>query len=83
VPDYAGIDLPVMLLLGGVAVGILLALLCRILVDVTARGRAAAADRRLREAVHTVSTELVVAPIEHELDAFRVVRTGLDKALAQ
>ncbi|WP_028652538.1 GTPase [Nocardioides halotolerans] len=82
VPDYGGIDLPIMLLVGGVVAGILLALVCRLLVDLTARRRAASADRKLRAAVHEVSQELVVAPVEHELDAFRTVRTGLDKALA-
>ncbi|HEX5087906.1 MAG TPA: GTPase [Nocardioides sp.] len=82
VPEYWGIDLPVLLLVGGVVVGILLALLCRILVDVTARNRAATADRKLRAAVHDVSAELVVKPVEQELEAFRTVRTGLDKALA-
>jgi GTPase Era involved in 16S rRNA processing len=82
VPDYGGLDLPILLLIGGVVVGILLALLCRALVDLTARKRAAAADRKLRDAVHRVSAELVVAPVEEELAAFRAVRTGLDKALA-
>ena len=37
---------------------------------------------KLRGAVHEVSRELVVAPVERELEAFRTVRTGLDKALA-
>jgi GTP-binding protein EngB required for normal cell division len=82
VPAYGGIDLPIMLLVGGVVVGILLALLCRVLVELTARNRAAAADRKLRDAVHRVSAELVVAPVERELDAFRTVRTGLDQALS-
>ena len=46
------------------------------------RGRGpASADRRLREAVHEVSAELVVAPIAAELDAFRTVRNGLTTAL--
>ena len=81
VPAYGGIDLPILLLVGGVVVGILLALLCRVLVDLTARRRAAAADRKLRAAVHEVSQELVVRPVEHELDAFRTVRNGLDAAL--
>jgi hypothetical protein len=83
VPAYAGIDLPILLLVGGVGVGLLLALLCRALVDLTARSRAASADRSLRQAVHEVSSELVVAPVEQELDAYRTVRTGLDKALAR
>jgi GTPase Era involved in 16S rRNA processing len=82
VPAYFGVDLPILLLVGGVLAGILLALLCDPLVDATARRRAAAADRKLRDAVHEVSAELVVAPVEGELEAFRTVRTGLDKALA-
>jgi hypothetical protein len=61
--------------------GILLALLCRVLVSATARSRAASADRRLREAVHEVSDELVVTPVATELDAFRTVRNGLSTAL--
>ena len=81
VPEIGGIDLPIMLLVGGVVVGVLLALFCRLLVDLTARRRAAAAERRLRKAVHDVSAELVVAPVAVELDAYRTVRTGLDKAL--
>jgi len=81
VPELWGIDLPILLLVGGVVAGILLALLCRLLVNMTARKRAAAANRKLRKAVHDVSSELVVAPVERELDAFRTVRTGLDKVL--
>ena len=81
VPKYAGISLPLLLLLGGVAAGVLLALICRFLVSATARSRAASADRRLRDAVHEVSAELVVAPIAAELDAFRTVRNGLTTAL--
>ena len=83
VPAYGGLDLPIMLLVGGVVVGIVLALVCRVLVDLTARRRASAADRKLRAAVHEVSQELVVTPVEQELEAFRTVRTGLDAALGQ
>jgi GTP-binding protein EngB required for normal cell division len=81
VPKYLGVSLPLLLLLGGVAAGVLLALLCRLLVSATARSRAGSADRRLREAVRQVSAELVVAPVAAELDAFRTVRNGLTTAL--
>ena len=81
IPPYAGVALPLILLIGGVGLGILLALLCRVLVGVIARARAAQADRRLRDAVREVSAELVVAPIEAELDAYRTVRNGLTTAL--
>jgi GTPase Era involved in 16S rRNA processing len=81
IPQVAGVALPLVLLLGGVGLGVLLALGCRLLVGVTARTRARLADRRLRDAVHEVSAELVVAPLEAELDAFRTVRNGLTTAL--
>lgn len=80
-PKLGGIALPLILLVGGVVVGILLALVCKLLVRITARRRAAAADRRLRDAVSSVSGELVVAPVEAELAAYNTVRAGLTKAL--
>jgi GTP-binding protein EngB required for normal cell division len=81
-PAYQGVPVPTIMLVGGVALGIALAMLCRILVAVTARHRAAAADRRLRAAIATVSEELVVEPIEAELAAYSRVRSGLTRALA-
>ena len=82
VPAYGGIDLPIMLLVGGVVVGILLALLCRILVDLTARSGGPPRPTASCAPPCTRSPqELVVAPVEEELDAFRTVRTGLDAAL--
>lgn len=82
VAKVAGIALPLAILIGAVAVGIVLALVCRVLVAGTARSRAATADRRLREAVSGVSGELVVAPVEAELTAYGALRAGLAKALA-
>ena len=69
------------MLVGGVVLGIVLALVCRVLVAVTARRRARAADRRLRTAISEVSQELVVAPVEAELAAYTQVRDGLAAAL--
>ena len=80
-PNLGGLPLPTVLLLGGVALGVVLALVCRFLVAATARRRAASADRRLREAIHGVSTDLVVGPIEGELMAYEQVREGLRRAL--
>jgi GTPase Era involved in 16S rRNA processing len=81
-PRVAGIALPLVLLVGGILLGLLLALVCRFLVAATARRRAAVADKRLRAAVHEVTNELVVAPVEAELQAYTVVRNGLVAALA-
>ena len=80
-PDVGSVPLPTLLLVGGVALGLLLALVCRFLVAATARRRARAADRRLRGAVRKVSEELVIEPVQNELRAYTTVRTGLDRAL--
>jgi GTP-binding protein EngB required for normal cell division len=80
-PDVAGFPAPLLLLLGGVVLGVLLALVCRWLVSATARSRARSADRRLRAAIATVADELVVGPVRAELAAYDTVREGLARAL--
>jgi GTP-binding protein EngB required for normal cell division len=80
-PEVGGLLVPTVLLLGGVVLGLLLALFCRLLVAGTARSRARSADRRLREAISGVADELVVAPVRSELDAYDTVREGLARAL--
>lgn len=83
-PDPAmwqGIALPLWMLGGGIAVGVLLAVFCRILVSSTAKNRARAADKRLRDAISEVSDELVIAPVKAELAAYNTVREGLAQAL--
>jgi hypothetical protein len=76
-----GFPVPVLLLVGGVVLGVLLALFCRVLVAATARARGRTADRRLRAAIATVAEELVVAPVRSELAAYDTVREGLARAL--
>ncbi len=80
-PDWRGFPLPTLMLVGGVLLGVVLALLCRLLVGLTARRRASSADRRLRGAISEVSAELVVEPVQQVLAAFAEVRAGLEKAL--
>lgn len=84
-PDTAqvfGVALPLVLLGGGIVLGVVLGLVCRLFVAGAARHRARAADERLRTAVGEVSHELVVAPVEAELTAYTSVRSGLGKALS-
>ena len=80
-PKLAEVPVPTAMLIGGVILGVLLALLCRGLVRVTARRRAASADKRLRAAVHDVAVELVVVPVRAELEAHAAVGKGLRQAL--
>ena len=80
-PSYRDFPVPTILLVGGVLAGVVLALVCRVLVGLTARRRARSADRRLRSAIREVSDELVVRPVETELEAYAAVREGLAQAL--
>jgi len=80
--EVGGVALAIVLLVGGVVIGLVLGLVCRILVAKMARNRAARADERLREGVNAVTHELVVEPVEVELAAYATVRDGLARARA-
>jgi GTP-binding protein EngB required for normal cell division len=80
-PRYHGVPLPTILLVGGVLAGVLLALLSRAVVGLSARARARSAERRLRAAIGEVTDRLVVQPVEAELEACRATRAGLAAAL--
>jgi hypothetical protein len=80
-PRSSGLPLPTLLLLGGVALGILLGLVSKGVVGLTSRGKARSADRRLRAAIGEVTERLVVQPVEAEVEAYRATRAGLDAAL--
>ncbi|KRF17691.1 ABC transporter [Nocardioides sp. Soil797] len=80
-PDVGGFPLPTLLLVGGVLLGVVLALVCKVLVRITARSRARAADRQLRSEIRGISQNLVIQPIEAELDSYERVREGLSTAL--
>ncbi|WP_187366827.1 GTPase [Nocardioides dongxiaopingii] len=77
----AGVPLPVLLLVGGLVLGVLLAVLCRFRAATLARDRAGDADERLRDAVHAAVDELVATPVATELAAYSTVRTHLDAVL--
>ncbi len=80
-PDVAGYPLPLLLLAGGVVLGILFAMFCRLLVGGTARRRARVADKRLRAGIAEVADELVVKPVQQVLAGYDEARRGIDQAL--
>ncbi|WP_110181844.1 YfjP family GTPase [Nocardioides solisilvae] len=80
-PEWNGWPLPTLLLLAGLGLGLLLALGARVLVSATARRRASVADQRLRQAIGEATEELVVAPVQAELDAYGRAVDGLATAL--
>jgi hypothetical protein len=77
-PEAYGIPIPTWLLAGGAIAGIALAFLTRLVNGGGARRRARAAAGSLRARVEEVGRELVVAPVEAELD----VQRRLCKAVA-
>lgn len=79
-PSWQGLPVPTLMLLGGVVVGVALALLSRVFVSVSARSKARTAERRLRSAIEDVTERLVVEPIEAEVEAYRTTRDGLAAA---
>jgi hypothetical protein len=80
-PRYRGFPLPTLLLLGGVVAGIVLGLLCAMVVRLSARAKARSADRRLRAAITEVTDQLVVQPVQAEIEAYRATHAGLSAAL--
>ena len=79
-PELRGIPVPSVLLLGGIFAGLLLAFLARIANGVGARRRSRAAARALRRQVEDGAQELVIGPVESELDAHERLRSLLATA---
>jgi GTPase Era involved in 16S rRNA processing len=75
-----GLPAPTVLLVGGVAAGLLVAGLARIGVEVGARRRERAAGKALRRSIASVTAELVVAPVQTELDRYDRARAALERA---
>jgi len=80
-PERYGFPLPTLLLLAGLIGGIALGVVGRAVNGLVARARARSADRRLRAAIAEVTEDLVLAPIDHELQAYAEVRAALSAAL--
>jgi GTP-binding protein EngB required for normal cell division len=68
-PDVEGVPVPTALLVGGIALGLLVSLVARIVNRASARRRARSAERILRRRVGDVADADVVAPVQAELDA--------------
>ncbi|WP_419703646.1 GTPase [Promicromonospora sp. NFX87] len=74
--DPFRIPWPTLMVLGGLALGLLLALVCRVFGALGARRRAMGARRRLRQSVSAVADELVRTPVGDELARLASCRTA-------
>jgi len=79
-PVVAGLPLPAAVAVGALILGLVLAIVGRILVGGVAREQAASAEGRLRGVVHEVLDAEVVQPIAREVASYAEFRKGLDAA---
>ena len=79
-PTWGPIPIPVLMLVGGLLAGVLLAGLARFLASVGGKRRARSMERRLRSSIEVVATETVVDPVRGVLDRHRRTRELLDRA---
>jgi hypothetical protein len=79
-PEVGSLPMPTLLLLGGIAVGVVVALISAFAARVGGRRRAALVRRRLREAVGAAADQVVVAPVSEELERLRSFRTAAQVA---
>jgi GTP-binding protein EngB required for normal cell division len=76
-PKVGEVPLPTLLLLGGLALGIVLWLLLKPIVAWGARRAGRRAEQRLRTAITEVAREYVVAPVREVLNAYAQAREAL------
>ncbi len=75
--DWHGLPVPTLLLIGGVAAGLIVAAVSRFAARLSARRRAGRAGARLRAAIEQVTGSYVVTPMQQEIDAYLRCRDGL------
>jgi GTP-binding protein EngB required for normal cell division len=79
--DWHGFPVPTLLLIGGVAAGLIVAAVSRFAARISARRRAQRSGARLRAAIARVTDSYVVTPMQAEIDAYLRCRDGLAVAL--
>lgn len=79
-PAVEGFPIPTLLLVGGLALGLLLALLAIPLTRLTAASRGKRARRRLEESTTAAGRELVVEPVRAEIERHARFRAALAQA---
>ena len=79
-PELGGAPIATWLVLGGLVAGFLSSFLTRLVNSAGARRRQRAAERELRPGIEAVADELVIAPVERELEAHETLRRALDTA---
>lgn len=79
-PELWDVPIPTWLLLGGIAAGVAFAFLFRVVNAGSARRRARSAARSLRRQIEGVAKELVVDPVEAELENYAQLQNAIELA---
>ena len=79
-PELRGVPIPTWLLVGGALAGLFVAFVARLANGLGARRRARSAARSLSERVEAVTRELVLEPVEAELEARARLCTAIEFA---
>ena len=79
-PELWNVPIPTLLLLAGAGAGIAFAFVFRVLNGASARRRAKSAARALRHQIDEVAGELVIGPVEAELDRYAQLRKAIELA---
>jgi putative ribosome biogenesis GTPase RsgA len=82
VPEWEGFPVPTLMVVSGLVVGVLLALLSRMVAAIGASRRASRAARRLRAAVEAVARERIVAPVDEVIADLTRARDAARRAAA-
>jgi hypothetical protein len=76
-PNVGEVPVPTLMLLGGIAAGLLLAAACRLPAAVGGKRRRRRAEAKLRAAVTHVADVYVLRPVEQEVELYREVCSAL------
>ena len=79
-PELWGVPVPTLLLLGGIAAGVVFAFVFRLVNASSGRRRGRAAARSLRKQIDEVAEELVLGPVESELESYARLRKAIERA---
>ncbi|MBW9216241.1 50S ribosome-binding GTPase [Mumia sp. zg.B53] len=82
-PMIGGVWLPVYLSVGGLVIGLVLAMVATVAAKSSASRRAQEIDEALRATIVDVASERVLAPVDNELAAYDQVRRGIATALGR
>jgi GTP-binding protein EngB required for normal cell division len=79
-PELWDVPIPTWLLLGGIAAGLAFAFAFRIVNALSARRRVRSAAQSLRRQIGEVAQELILGPLEAELESYRKLRDAVEVA---